>query len=450
MAATANPRRQTLNHGFATPMEESLTASDYNPVMRDDATSNRPGGLFDLSRSELLLSSYYTLRPLRDAMAVGAGVENMKYLFLATFICMLAIVPIYGWVVSRFPRRQFLPLVYGFFIVNILAFRGAFLADDSAAWLARAFFVWVSVFNLFVVSVFWSFMADLFDRDQARRLFGLIAGGGSAGAILGPLLTSQLVERVGNANLLLVSATLLACALACLVWLIRHHRGTPTVGHDPAATRPIGGSIMAGFLLLWRHPFLAAVAAYMFLGTFTGALIYLQQAKVISINFHNPETITSIFAQVDLAINGLTILIQLTLTGRIVRWLGLATTLALLPAIALLGFGTITFVPAMAVIIVVQVLRRATLFSITNPASSMIYTVVGPESKYKFKHFTDTVVYRAGDTSSSWVFAELLARGAGLTGVALLGIGVSVLWAIVGFRVGRQFAKLDADGHQLP
>jgi AAA family ATP:ADP antiporter len=396
-----------------------------------------------------VLAAYYTLRPVRDALAVEGGVENIQYLFLATFLSLLAIVPLYGWILSRVPRKHLLPLVYIFFIINILVFRNWFQSDVDDPWLARVFFVWVSVFNLFVVSVFWSFMADLWRGDQAARLFGLIAAGGSAGAIFGPFLTSQLVESQGLSTLMIISSLLLTAALACLMWLLRRASGAALGTQDDPGV-PMGGEILAGARLLLKHPFLARISGFMILGTFTGAMLYLQQAKIVSIHFDTPATVTGVFARIDLVVNLLTIAIQITLTAHIVGRLGMALTLAVLPVLATIGFGAITFVPILAVIVGVQVLRRGALFAITNPAANMLYTVVGPQSKYKFKHFCDTVVYRAGDTAGASLFAGIMATGAGLAVVAAVGMMIAAFWTLLGIRVGRDFKAMRHSDKTLP
>ena len=430
------------------------------------ATSQQAGGellrLVDLRQGELsavgwsflyfffVLASYYTLRPIRDAMAVAGGVSNMQHLFTATFLMMLLIVPLYGQLTSRVSRHRFLPVVYVFFIVNILLFYALFrfLPEDNL--LPRVFYVWVSIFNLFIVSVFWSFMADVYRTTQARRLFGVIAAGGSAGAVIGPLLTRQLVELVEIHNMLLISALLLCLALACqlklIQWSICNPR--PKQEHDPA--KAMGGSALAGAKLVFKHPFLTAMAGFMIFGTLTGSMLYFQQAQVISERYSNPAEVTAVFASVDLAINASTILIQLLLTARIISWLGVGVTLALLPMTAAAGFMVLSVAPVMVLIVAVQVVRRAILFAITNPAANMLYTVVGPQSKYKFKHFTDTVVYRAGDTSGAWIFTMMMSIGAGLGGVASLGVALGLAWTALALWLGRSYYLMRKRGDHLP
>ncbi|MEM1088801.1 MAG: MFS transporter [Pseudomonadota bacterium] len=389
-----------------------------------------------------ILSSYYTVRPLRDALAVSGGVESMQYLFTATFVCMLAIVPLYGWLTSRLPRRKFLPIVYSFFVLNLLLLHWAFVAFPDSVWLPRVFFVWVSIFNLFVVPVFWSFMADLFAAGQARRLFGAIAAGGSIGAIAGPLLVSLLVDRVGTAGLPLLSAALLVAALVCQFWLLRWSRGRPVQATRPDPEEAMGGSIFAGFTLPFKYGYLAAFCGIMFLGTFSGSLLYFEQAQVVAERYEGTESMTGLFARLDLLANTLTIVIQLLFTAGIVRWLGLGLTLLLLPALALVGFGVIAVTPVLGVIAVIQALRRAVLFAINNPAVGMLFTVVGPQSRYKFKQFANTVVYRAGDSTGAWTFTGMMASGGGLSAISIVGMVAALLWAVLALSLGRRYQDM--------
>ncbi len=389
-----------------------------------------------------ILASYYTIRPLRDALAVSGGVETMQYLFTATFVCMLAIVPLYGWLTSSLPRRVFLPVVYSFFLINLLCLHWAFVQFPDSQWLPRVFFVWVSIFNLFVVPVFWSFMSDLYSAGQARRLFGVIAAGGSVGAIVGPLLVSLLIDDIGTAGLPLLSAGLLTVAIGFQWWLLRwsKHRPLQVGRSDPKLA--MGGSIFAGVTLPFKYPYLAAFCGVMFLGTFSGALLYFEQAQVISERFQGAESMTGLFARLDLAANTLTIVIQLLFTAGIVRWLGLGITLLMLPVLALVGFGVIAASPLLWVIAVIQALRRSVLFAINNPAVGMLFTVVGPQSRYKFKQFANTVVYRAGDSAGAWAFTGVMAAGAGLSVVALLGMVAAAIWSFLALSLGRRYQDM--------
>ncbi len=400
-----------------------------------------------------LLCSYYILRPVRDEMGIQGGVENLQWVFTGTFIAMLAAVPMFGAAVARFPRHRLLPMVYAFFIFNLLVFFALFKSRIAPTHAARAFFIWVSVFNLFVVSVFWSFMADLYTNDQARRLFGFIAAGGSAGAITGPALTASLVVPLGPVNLLPISALLLALATVCIHRLVRWaavHADGPHVVQERLSRResqakdiargdaPIGGGIWTGVTYALRSPYLLGICLYIWLYTTLSTFLYFEQARIVANAFAEPEGRTALFASIDLVVNVLTVLGQVFFTGRIVAWIGLPLTLALLPAVAALGFATLGLFPALGVLVAFQVLRRAGNYAIARPAREMLFTVVGREEKYKAKNFIDTVVYRGGDAVSGWVFAALTALGLGLSAIAFIAVPVAMLWLATGLAVGKK------------
>jgi AAA family ATP:ADP antiporter len=393
-----------------------------------------------------LLSSYYIVRPMRDEMGIAGGVDNLQWLFTGTFVAMLAVVPLFGWVSSRFERRRFLPAVYYFFIVNLLLFFVLFSSGITHAWVARAFFIWTSVFNLFVVSVFWSFMADIFSNAQARRLFGFIAAGGTAGAICGPLLTTALAMPLGPANLLPLSAGLLGVAVVCV-----HHLGAwrSTVGERDAAQpedgRAIGGQVLAGVQLVLRSPYLLGICLLMLLFTTLATFLYFQQAQIVRDSFSDPAQRTAVFAAMDLAVNVVTLLFQVLLTGRLVQWLGLGWTLALIPLLLAAGFLALGLSPVLAVLVVVQVLRRAGNYAIMRPAREMLYVVLGREEKYKAKNFIDTVVYRGGDALSAWAYAGLTALGLSLSAIALVAVPLSLLWAGIAYRLGQAQTRRSND-----
>ncbi len=389
-----------------------------------------------------LLCSYYIVRPMRDEMGIAGGVENLQWLFTGTLLAMLAAVPLFGWVSSRFERRHFLPAVYGFFIVNLLLFFVLFRSDVTHAWVARAFFIWASVFNLFVVSVFWSFMADIFDNAQARRLFGFIAAGGTCGAICGPLVTAALAQPLGPANLLPVSAVLLGVALVCIRRLAAWRARTGEVESAQAAQQPIGGGVFAGIRLVLRSPYLLGICVLMLLFTTLATFLYFQQAQIVRDTFSDPAQRTALFAGIDLAVNSLTLVFQLLLTGRLVKWLGLGWTLALVPLLLAVGFLALGLAPVLAVLVVVQVLRRAGNYAVMRPAREMLYVVLGREEKYKAKNFIDTVVYRSGDAVSAWAYAGLRAMGLSLSTIAYLAAPLALVWAVVAYRLGRAQTRL--------
>ena len=402
--------------------------------------------LWSFSYCFSLLCSYYILRPMRDEMGIAGGVEHLQWLFTGTFLAMLAVVPLFGWVTSRYPRKQFLPLVYLFFIACLVLFFGLFRSGLTVVWVARAFFIWTSVFNLFIVSVFWSFMADLFNDAQAKRLFGFIAAGGTAGALAGPALTATLAIPLGPTNLLLISAAGLAWAMLCIRRLIVWREGA---GQNPTASageagqarpagkqRGLGGGALAGLRLIVGSPYLLGICLLILLYATLSTFLYFQQAQIIRDSFDDPAKRTMAFAAMDFAVNALTLVGQVFLTSRIVKAVGLGWTLALIPLLLAGGFLLLGLVPLLAVLVAVQVGRRAGNYAIMKPAREMLFVVLGQEEKYKAKNVIDTVIYRSGDVLSAWAYAGLQALGLGLSAIAFVAVPVACGWAWICYRLG--------------
>ncbi len=395
-----------------------------------------------------LLCSYYIIRPMRDEMGIAGGVEHLQWLFTGTFLTMLAAVPLFGWVTSRFSRQQFLPLVYAFFIASLLLFFVLFRSGLTHVWVARAFFIWASVFNLFIVSVFWSFMADLFDDAQAKRLFGFIAAGGTAGAVAGPALTASLAIPLGPTNLLLISAAILGWAVLCIrrlgAWRdsLESDRLETSSGFAAGQTidkkTGLNGGALAGLRLIIRSPYLLGICLLILFYTTLSTFLYFQQAQIVRDSFADPAQRTTVFAAMDFATNALTIVIQLFLTGRIVQTLGMSWALALVPLLLGAGFLLLGIAPVLAVLVTVQVVRRAGNYAIMKPSREMLFVVLGREEKYKAKNIIDTVIYRSGDVVSAWAYAGLQALGLGLAAIAFLAVPVTGLWAWISFLLGRR------------
>ncbi|HRD73424.1 MAG TPA: MFS transporter [Aquimonas sp.] len=354
----------------------------------------------------LLLTAYYVLRPVRDALG---STQNLQWLFSGTFVVMLLLQPIYGALVSRFPRRVFLPVVYAVFIACLGFFYWAFHYDFG--WRSAAFFIWVAVFNLFAVSVFWSYMADVFRNEDARRLYGYIGVGGTLGGFLGPIITRSLVNQVGVANLLLVSASLLTLCLLCIVKLAPFARAREIErnGHDDE--QAMGGSILAGLRLIWQRPLLRAMAALMFFGVGVGTLLYNEQAAIARTAFDTAEARTSYYAMIDLAINLTTISVQMLLTRYLLLRFGIAPLLLIPAGLILLGYCILAAAPLPMLVAIVQVLTRSGEFSLAKPARETVYTRVDRESRYKAKAVIDTVVYRGGDVVFVWTHKLLASFG---------------------------------------
>ena len=388
-----------------------------------------------------LLSSYYILRPLRDEMGVAGGVRNLPWMFSATFVVMLAAVPVFGMLVVHFPRRVFVPWVYRFFILNILLFFVALQWSDSSPWVARVFFVWVSVFNLFVVTVFWSFMADLFSSEQGKRLYGFIAAGGTTGALLGPTVTAALAVPLGPVNLLLISALLLEGAVQCVRGLLRVPLAES--GREKGLNdQVIGGGMLAGLMHVARSPYLLMICGHILLLTTTATFLYFQQAEVVSRAFTDAGERTRVFALIDLAVGLSTLVVQLTLTGRLITRFGVGKALAFMPAVTLAGFLALAVAPVLGVVIAFQALRRAADFAITNPAREILFTVVPREDKYKAKNFMDTVVFRGGDAASGWAYAGLGALGLGVVGIAWVTVPLAAGWVGLALFLGKRQERL--------
>ena len=386
-----------------------------------------------------LLCSYYILRPVRDEMGIQGGVDKLQWLFSATFVGMLAAVPFFGFLSARFPRQRLIPLVYYFFAANLLLFFVLMQNGVDKVILARTFFVWVSVFNLFVISLFWSFMADIFSNAQARRLFGVIAAGGSSGAIAGPLLTALLVGHIGTHHLLLLSIGLLllsTLAVARLNTWARIH------GSGKSEARPIGGSIWAGIKLTLNSPYLLGMSIYLLFLTLLATLIYFEQMRLVADQLKDSAARTRLFAQIDLAVNVLTLLVEIFLTNRLIGRFGVALLLMVLPLLNVVGFGALVVAPTLVVIVVFQALRRVVEYALARPVREILFTVVSREEKYKAKNFIDTVIYRGGDAVSGWLSSFLKGAGVGLASVATLTIPVALGAAAVGWYLGKKQEKL--------
>lgn len=385
-----------------------------------------------------LLCAYYIIRPLRDEMGIQGGIENLPWVFSATFLAILLMVPLYGWLSSRYQRSQFLPIVYLFFISNLLIFYGLFLLEIDSSTVARFFFIWVSVFNLFVVSVFWSFMDDIYDKQQSQRLFGSIAAGGTSGAILGPFITSLLIQPLGTENLLLISIIFISLCLLCIHKLSQWFDRQPQAQADKTYQSPIGGQWYSGFTLIIKSKYLLGICLLILLFSTLSTFLYFQQATIIKISFASSEQRTATFAMIDLAVNVLTLTIQFFLTSRIVKYFGLHWTLAIIPILLCTGFIALAVSPTLAVLIFIQVFRRAGNYAIMRPAREMLYVVLGREEKYKAKNFIDTVVYRGGDAVSAWVYDGMKLLGLSISQIALIAAPLSAIWALVAFQLGKQ------------
>lgn len=409
-----------------------------------------------------LLSGYYVLRPVREAMGAAADVATvfppgmirffadigmpleqyiLQILFTCTFLVMVVLQPIYGWLVSRYPRRVFLPAVYGFFIATLLLFYVLF--DSGVAGRGMAFFLWLTVFNLFAVAVFWSFMADIYTNVQAKAYYGYIGAAGTLGAFLGPVITRTLVETVGIANLMLVSASLLSLCVLCIYKLRPYAVAREQRQQLLSGEVPMGGEVWAGLKLIAREPLLRWMAVLMLFAVGIGTLLYNEQAAIVRAYYPDPRQATAFYATIDLAVNTLTLVVQLLITRALLSRFGIAPAL-LLPGFAIiLGFSILAASPLPMIVAVVQVVTRSCEFSLGKPARETIYTRVGREWRYKSGAAIDTVVYRGGDLTFVWV--HKLASVLGSSVVFGVGVLVASGMTFAAWRVLREEKFLPAE-----
>ncbi|MDH3318095.1 MAG: MFS transporter [Betaproteobacteria bacterium] len=410
------------------------------------APAERAALLWSFAYFFSLLAGYYVLRPLRDQMGIAGGVRNLPWLFTATFVVLLLAQPLYGALVARLPRARFIPIVYHFFVANLAIFWLLLTLRVAEAQVARVFFVWVSVFNLFAVVVFWSFMADLFSSEQGKRLFGFIGAGGTAGALLGPTVTIGLSVPLGPVNLLLVAALFLEFAVLCAYRLERAAHGAPSQAPPAAQTDRIGGSAFAGLAEVARSPYLLGIAAWVSLLSFGGTFLYFQQAHIVSTTLHDPAQQTRLFAGIDLAVGLLTLTTQAFITARFLKRFGTAPAAAALPAVYVVAFAVLALAPGLAAVIFFQAIQRTMNFAIANPARQVFYTVVSREEKYKAKNLVDVVVFRGSDALYGWVFDSLQGLGLKLAAIAACAIPAAFGWLLLSMALGRAQERRAAQG----
>jgi ATP:ADP antiporter, AAA family len=385
-----------------------------------------------------LLAGYYVLRPLRDQMGIAGGVKALPWTFTATFATLLVAQPIYGELVAKLPRARFIPIVYHFFVFNLVVFWLLLTLGIATVIVARVFFVWVSVFNLFAVAVFWSFMADVFTSEQGKRLFGFIGAGGTAGGLLGPVITIGLSVPLGPTNLLIAAIVFLELAVFCV------HRLERTVDASRVShpgEHSIGGSAFAALPELIRSGYLIGVGTWVSLLSFGATILYFIQANVVATSVHGAGAQTRIFATVDLAVGLLTLVTQTFATERLLRRFGVGAAAAVLPAVYVVGFAVLALTPSLVVVLVVQVLQRWANFAIANPARQVWFTVVSRGEKYKAKNLIDVVIYRGSDALYGWVFDSLQAVGLKLGAIALCALPVAAGWLVLSMALGRTQAR---------
>ena len=393
-------------------------------------------------------SSYAILRPVRDALGITSGLETIPYLFWAVFIAMLLLQPLYGWLTSRLPRSLFLPWVYIFFAANLVGFWFWFRMQADHTWIARSYFVWVSVFNLFILATFWGLMADVFTREQAGRLFGFIWAGASSGGVIGPYIDKKLAVPFGAINLLLISAGLLIVALFFIRLIIRwQHRqgaqpqsaaaGTTDSGTVAHGVRGVGGGVLAAFSQVARSPYLLGIAAFVLLMTWVNTFLYLEQQAFVARVFTSANQRTHFFASIDLYVQVASLVMQFLLFSRLYRWFGMRALLACVPVMMTAGYALYALAPAFMLLVVVYAVRRVADYAITRPCRDSLFTVVSREEKYQAKSLIDTFAYRGGDATSGSLHKLLTEHGAGHAAIGWFGALISAVWTVLALGLGR-------------
>jgi len=390
----------------------------------------------------MLLASYFILRPLRDEMGIINGVSNMQWLFTGTFLTMLAIVPVFGYITSRFKIGSVLRFSYVFFILNILIFYYALKKEVFIMALPLIFFIWLSVFNLFAVSLFWSFMVDIFSSDQSKRLFGIISAGGSLGAISGPLIATILSNALSIENLFLIAIALLIISLIALQRLIQIQKKSKIKKEHAserfANTLLTKKTLFDGVKLVMESNYLKRLVLFMILYTTTSTFLYFEQANIVEQTISDSSQRVQYFSSIDLITNILAIFGQLFLTNNIIKRFGLSIALSVIPLLMAFGFIILSTNTMLTVIALLLVVHRAGNYTLLRPGREILYTVRSREEKYKAKNFIDTAVYRGGDALSGWAFAGLISMGFGLSVIAVIAVPLIILWGYTGFQLGKK------------
>ncbi len=408
----------------------------------------------------VVLGGYYVIRPIRDNIGAERGIEELPWMYTGTLVAMLIANMLFSAIVARMSRRRFIPIAYRFFIANLIIFYILMRTIPTAqqTWLARSFFVWVSVFNLFVVSVFWQFMTDVFTNEQGKRLFGFISIGGALGGIFGPTITASLIQTIGAANLILICAAMLEIAAQVVRFFpadftqqenrraslsdVDQSSGVSQKPSTRTAEKAIGGSMWAGITHILRSPYLFVLFLFIIFYTVTSTWAYFQQSDLARFQIRDSGLRTAFLARLDLSVNTLELLGLIFLAGRLMKWLGVGITLVLMPALSMVGFITIGFLPLLSVLAVFQVLRRATTFAITRPAREVLFTVLPREDKYKAKSVIDTFAYRVGDQIGAWSYRGMHAGGLGLSPISFIAIPVIAVWCGLCLWLGNKQSAL--------
>jgi len=385
----------------------------------------------------LVLAAYYVLRPVREQLAAASGSQVLFQFYLTTFVVTLVLTPVYGWLVAHFPRKRFVPAVYLFFIANLIAFVPAFEAQGqlNPRVLGQVFFVWMSVFNLFVVAVFWSFIADIFSVEQSHRLFGIISFGGALGAIAGPLLTKELVHRIGIGSLLVVAACMLLAAVMCIFALIAWSRRHPVAQDRQRNEEVIGGGFWAGAKLVFGSPFLRRVAILMLLGDCVGTVLYNLQTDIGHNFYPDGASRTDFYASIDLSVNVLMAVLQIVVTRVVLTRFGPVSALTGTEIVKVLTLITLALLGHPAAVAAAMIVTRGTSYGVEKPATDSLYTRVDRETRYKAKGFVDTAVWRFGDVAVVGIISVLRDFGVASSAFAAMSALAAACAAWVAWRL---------------
>ena len=401
--------------------------------------------IFSLLFVVVLMSAYYILRPVRDAMASDWTDAEVSWLWTLNFFISTVIVALYGSMVSKFRFRLLVPTIYGIFAISFIIFYalGSFFEDRTL--IDKSFYVWVSVFSLFHISVFWTFMSELFSKEQSGRLFGIIAVGASVGGLIGPSITAFFSVSLGADNLMLIASMMLLIPIPIIFYLqsLKSKELNNEVLDIPGSNQSIGGNPLAGFKMFFSNPYLLSIGLFIFLYTGISSFVYFELKNLLS-DFSRSER-SVIWAQMDLAVNILAISTGLFATGRIVTKFGMPATIAMVPIMICIGLLVLAISPLLGVVMVLQIIRRAGNYAVTRPAREMLFTLVNQETRFKAKPVIDIVAYRGGDMLTAWLFTGLTqGLGLGLASVAAVGAGIASLWALVGIYHGKWFDRYES------
>ncbi|MFJ4145205.1 NTP/NDP exchange transporter [Pseudomonas sp. NPDC089734] len=394
-----------------------------------------------------LFTGYFMLRPVRETMGIAGGVDNLQWLFTGTFLATLVMLPVFGWLASKVPRRVLALWIYTGCAFILLMFAAVFWLYPDSVWAARTFYIWLSVFNLIAISLAWSVLADVMTAGQARRTFALIAGGASVGGLVGPVMGAMLVKPLGHAGLLMISALLLWVCAGAATGLHRWREGRPLAQADEPAPRhkALGGNPFSGATQTLRSPYLMGITLFVLMLASINTFLYFEQARLMVEYFPDRTDQTRVFGLIDATVQALSLIVQVFLAGHLARRLGVGVLLILVPVLMVPGFLALAVAPLFSIFVVVMVVRRVGEYALVRPGREMLYAVLPAEQKYKAKNFIDTVVYRGGDAASGWLKRAIDLLGEHPAAAMLVGALLAAGWGVCGYLLGRHERALEGN-----